>query len=215
VSSIVGFILTLKGQAFSSILCKPQRFNLDRVYHRYRSKGQAPVLPFVDWCSPAGHSKFLRPTKSIRERFKHTYNSIMDDIVQDAVENKEQEDRKSNVDTATDDNGFGEPRIVVVGCGGAGNNTINRLYNIGVDGADTVALNTDKQHLKQIQADTKILVGKEQTKGLGAGGEPSVGEKATKQSASTIKEVLSDAGHGVHHCGDGRWHGYWRSSGCR
>jgi len=72
----------------------------------------------------------------------------MDDIVQDAVENKEQEDRKSNVDTATDDNGFGEPRIVVVGCGGAGNNTINRLYNIGVDGADTVALNTDKQHLK-------------------------------------------------------------------
>jgi len=117
----------------------------------------------------------------------------MDDIVQDAVENKEQEDRKSNVDTATDDNDFGEPRIVVVGCGGAGNNTINRLYNIGVDGADTVALNTDKQHLKQIQADTKILVGKEQTKGLGAGGEPSVGEKATKQSASTIKEVLSDA----------------------
>jgi len=52
--------------------------------------------------------------------------------------------------------GFGDPRIVIVGCGGAGNNTVNRLYNIGVEGADTVAINTDKQHLKMIEADTKI-----------------------------------------------------------
>jgi len=43
---------------------------------------------------------------------------------------------------------FGDPRIVIVGCGGAGNNTVNRQANIGVGSADTVAINTDKQHLK-------------------------------------------------------------------
>ncbi|MFW5948202.1 MAG: cell division protein FtsZ, partial [Halolamina sp.] len=83
----------------------------------------------------------------------------MQDIVQDALDNAEAERSMQDVDSDGDDE-FGDPRIVIVGAGGAGNNTINRLYNIGVEGAETVAINTDKQHLKMIEADTKILVGK-------------------------------------------------------
>ncbi|WP_266075597.1 cell division protein FtsZ [Haladaptatus caseinilyticus] len=115
----------------------------------------------------------------------------MQDIVQEALENAESEQREMDA-VATGDE-FGDPRIVIVGCGGAGNNTINRLYNIGVDGADTVAINTDKQHLKMIEADTKILVGKSLTSGLGAGGDPSMGERATEMAQGTVKEVLGDA----------------------
>ncbi|WP_135667230.1 cell division protein FtsZ [Halorhabdus rudnickae] len=113
----------------------------------------------------------------------------MQDIVNSALEHEEQESR----DVDADGEDFGDPRIVIVGCGGAGNNTVNRLYNIGVEGADTIALNTDKQHLKMIEADTKILVGKSLTNGLGAGGDPSMGERATEMAQGTIKEVLGDA----------------------
>ncbi|SNR35920.1 cell division protein FtsZ [Halorubrum vacuolatum] len=115
----------------------------------------------------------------------------MQDIVQDALENAEAEKRE--MDASMDDDEFGDPRIVIVGCGGAGNNTINRLYNIGVDGADTVAINTDKQHLKMVEADTKILVGKSLTAGLGAGGDPKMGERATEMAQGTIKDVLGEA----------------------
>ncbi|GGN13547.1 cell division protein FtsZ [Halarchaeum nitratireducens] len=116
----------------------------------------------------------------------------MQDIVNDALENAEAEQRDLS-DVDSDDSEFGDPRIVIIGCGGAGNNTVNRLYNIGVEGADTVAINTDKQHLQMIEADTKILVGKSLTNGLGAGGDPSMGERATEMAQGTIKEVLGDA----------------------
>jgi len=116
----------------------------------------------------------------------------MQDIVQEALENAEEEKRDMEA-IADDDDEFGDPRIVIVGCGGAGNNTVNRLYNIGVDGAETIAINTDKQHLKMIEADTKILVGKSLTNGLGAGGDPSMGERATEMAQGTIKDVLGNA----------------------
>ncbi|WP_336021895.1 cell division protein FtsZ [Halobellus salinisoli] len=115
----------------------------------------------------------------------------MQDIVREAMQRDEEE--REQAAEAPDDDEFGNPRIVIVGCGGAGNNTVNRLYNIGVDGADTVAINTDKQHLKMIEADTKILVGKSLTQGLGAGGDPSMGERATEMAQGTIKEVLGEA----------------------
>jgi cell division protein FtsZ len=115
----------------------------------------------------------------------------MQEIVNDALEHAEDEERERNDAENIDE--FGDPRIVVVGCGGAGNNTVNRLYNIGVDGADTVAINTDKQHLQMINADTKVLVGKTLTQGLGAGGDPSMGERATEMARGTIKDVLSGA----------------------
>ncbi len=112
----------------------------------------------------------------------------MQDIVNEALVRDEQEKEQM-----ADAEGFGDPRIVVVGCGGAGNNTVNRLYNIGVDGADTIAINTDKQHLKMVEADTKILVGKSLTNGLGAGGDPKMGERAAEMAQGTLKDVLSDA----------------------
>ncbi|KZX49713.1 cell division protein FtsZ [Haloarcula sp. K1] len=114
----------------------------------------------------------------------------MQDIVNEALERDEEEQKQFTDD---DVDGFGDPRIVIIGCGGAGNNSVNRLYNIGIEGADTIAINTDKQHLKMIEADTKILIGKSLTNGLGAGGDPSMGERATEMGIGTIKEALGDA----------------------
>jgi len=114
----------------------------------------------------------------------------MQDIVQEAMEHSDREKKKQET---ADVSQFGEPSIVIVGCGGAGNNTVNRLHNVGVEGADTVAINTDRQHLQTIEADTKILVGKSLTRGLGAGGDPSMGERATEMAQGTIKDVLGDA----------------------
>jgi cell division protein FtsZ len=114
----------------------------------------------------------------------------MQDIVESALENAELEKQRRD---ETELEEFGDPRIVVVGCGGAGNNTVNRLYNIGVEGAETIAINTDKQHLQMIEADTRVLVGKSLTQGLGAGGDPEMGQRATEMAQSTIKEVLTGA----------------------
>lgn len=84
-------------------------------------------------------------------------------------------------------------RIVVVGCGGAGNNTVNRLSSMGIKGAKTVAINTDARHLARIKADNRILIGRDLTRGLGAGGHPEVGKKAAEETGSEIKRLLKDA----------------------
>ncbi len=88
---------------------------------------------------------------------------------------------------------FGTPNIVVVGCGGSGNNTINRLKNIGVDGVTTIAVNTDRQHLEMIKADKKVLIGRSITKGLGAGGYPEIGRKAAELARGTLEDLLAGA----------------------
>lgn len=116
----------------------------------------------------------------------------MKDIVKDAMEHEEEEQYNEEA-VADDPEEFGSPQIVVVGAGGAGNNTVNRLHSIGVEGADIVAVNTDKQHLQAIDADTKILVGKSLTEGLGAGGDPDMGKRATEMAQSTLRDVLGDA----------------------
>lgn len=86
-----------------------------------------------------------------------------------------------------------QARIKVVGCGGGGNNTLQRIAEIGVDGAKTIAINTDAQDLIDTKADRKILIGRELTKGLGAGAVPKVGEESAKESESDIKESLRDS----------------------
>ena len=63
--------------------------------------------------------------------------------------------------------GVPDPRILIVGCGGSGNNTLNRITHLGVEGAVTVAINTDKQHLDHTRA-LQNLVGRHITRGLGA-----------------------------------------------
>lgn len=83
-------------------------------------------------------------------------------------------------------------RIKVIGCGGGGNNTINRIAEVGVKGATTVAVNTDAQDLLYTTADVKILIGKETTKGMGAGSIPKIGEEAARENESEIREVLKD-----------------------
>lgn len=83
-----------------------------------------------------------------------------------------------------------EARIMVIGAGGAGNNTITRLTQMGIQGATTVAINTDVKHLSISQAHKKILLGKELTRGLGAGGYPDVGRKAAEESAMELKKLM-------------------------
>src|SRR3989338_2969948 len=84
-------------------------------------------------------------------------------------------------------------RIKVIGIGGAGNNTINRIFEIGIIGVETIAINTDAQDLIATVADKKMLIGKELTAGLGAGSDPKVGENAAKETESDIKEALRDS----------------------
>lgn len=88
---------------------------------------------------------------------------------------------------------MGQARIVVIGCGGAGNNTVKRLMTIGVQGAECIAINTDKQHLAVTTAHRKLLIGEKITRGLGAGGYPHVGQAAAEESAQQLSELLRDA----------------------
>ncbi len=81
----------------------------------------------------------------------------------------------------------------VVGCGGAGNNTITRMMEVGIEGVQTIALNTDAQDLFYSDSNVKLLIGKELTSGLGAGGNPEVGMEAAKESRDDIKKVLEGA----------------------
>ncbi len=118
----------------------------------------------------------------------------MESFVQDALKMAEKEQQlKRAAGAAEDVDDFGTPKIVVVGCGGGGNNTVNRLYNIGVAGAETIAINTDKIHLDITQADKKILIGKSITRGLGAGGFPEIGKRAAELARGTLEEVLKNA----------------------
>ncbi|HIH11718.1 TPA: cell division protein FtsZ [Candidatus Woesearchaeota archaeon] len=84
-------------------------------------------------------------------------------------------------------------RIKVIGCGGGGNNTINRISEVGIKGIETVALNTDAQDLLYTTADKKLLIGKQLTQGLGAGSNPKVGEEAAKESEQDLKKLLEGA----------------------
>jgi cell division protein FtsZ len=83
-----------------------------------------------------------------------------------------------------------QAKIMVFGCGGGGSNTITRLTDMNIQGAVTVAVNTDAKHLAITKAHKKILIGKELTKGMGAGGFPDVGRKAAEESKEAIKAAL-------------------------
>ena len=101
----------------------------------------------------------------------------------------------SNVDyykLAEQEFGFAikKANIAVFGCGGAGQNTVTRLSEIGIEGARTIAINTDAKHLAVGKADKKILIGRELTRGLGCGGHPEVGRKSAEESRNEIKEML-------------------------
>ncbi len=93
----------------------------------------------------------------------------------------------------TDDLLFGHAVIKVVGCGGAGNNAVDRMITSGLGNVSYIAVNTDFQALDKSKAPTKILLGRKVTGGLGAGNDPAVGEKAAEEEVETIKEHLKGA----------------------
>ncbi|MBI4146199.1 cell division protein FtsZ [Candidatus Woesearchaeota archaeon] len=93
--------------------------------------------------------------------------------------------------------------IKVVGCGGGGNNTINRIAEVGIQGAETIGINTDAQDLLYTTADKKILIGRERTKGMGAGSDPKLGEEAARENEHDIKNALQNADMVFITCGMG------------
>ncbi|MDD1655893.1 MAG: cell division protein FtsZ, partial [Methanomicrobiales archaeon] len=115
----------------------------------------------------------------------------MQSLIDEAVKNAEMEKTDGKVNE--DEDFLGNPRIMVIGCGGAGNNTINRLYHMGIAGAETIAINTDKQHLDMIQAGKRVLIGKSLTKGLGAGGYPDIGKRAAEMARPTLESLMESA----------------------
>lgn len=139
----------------------------------------------------------------------------MDSIVEDAIDEAEAEADSDGAQTTPDTEGRNhndintsghmsdeelrdvledlETNITVVGCGGGGGNTVNRMKEEGIHGAKLVAANTDVQHLVEVNADTKILMGQQKTHGRGAGSLPQVGEEAALESQDEIYEALEGA----------------------
>lgn len=123
-------------------------------------------------------------------------------FIDDAIKESEQrtDNQKSSVNINSElDAELGDmitsskTNIFVVGTGGAGNNTISRLTEVGIEGAETITVNTDAQDLFYSNADNKILLGRKTSGGLGAGGEPEVGEECAEESEDDIRSHLEGA----------------------
>ncbi|MBU0496393.1 MAG: cell division protein FtsZ [Candidatus Thermoplasmatota archaeon] len=113
----------------------------------------------------------------------------LNSFIATAIENKTQEENNRKID----DSMFGSPRITIIGCGGAGGNTITRLNKLGVTGAKTIAINTDKMALDLVEADHKLLIGGRLTRGLGAGGSPDIGDRAARESIHELEELIKES----------------------
>lgn len=133
----------------------------------------------------------------------------MDSLVDDAIDEAEQDDsaQQNSVDQRTpmdNDKGMTQDEIdniakslsttiSVVGCGGGGCNTLNRIAEEGIDGAELIAVNTDAQDLQQSKADTIQLIGKDSCGGRGAGSVPRRGEEAARENMDEIESLVSDS----------------------
>ncbi len=127
----------------------------------------------------------------------------MDTIIREANERKENSEYEGSFDVGSSVNDIDREleqllskqtaKIKVVGAGGAGNNTIDRVKEVGITGAETIAINTDAQDLLYTKADQKVLIGREITGGLGAGSIPKIGEEAARESEQDIKKKIHGA----------------------
>ncbi|MFB6297722.1 MAG: cell division protein FtsZ, partial [Salinirussus sp.] len=143
----------------------------------------------------------------------------MDSIIDDAIEEAEEAEETADPSQGGTDSGSGgssaeeptqsgqmtdeelssvvdelETTITVVGCGGAGGNTVTRMMDEGIHGAKLVAANTDAQHLAdEVAADTKILIGRQRTGGRGAGSVPKIGEEAAQENIEDIQQSIEDS----------------------
>jgi cell division protein FtsZ len=137
----------------------------------------------------------------------------MDSIIDDAMEEANEEREDPSSETVSEQTGTNredvstsgqmtdeeladvvkdlETKITVVGCGGAGGNTVTRMMEEGIHGAKLVAANTDAQHLAdEVAADTKILIGRKRTGGRGAGSVPKIGEEAAQENIEDIQQSI-------------------------
>lgn len=87
----------------------------------------------------------------------------------------------------------GKAKIIVTGIGGGGCNAVNRMIEAGLKHVDFIAINTDKQDLDVCKAETKLQIGEKLTKGLGAGGNPEVGQMSAEENIEDITKMLSGA----------------------
>ena len=94
-------------------------------------------------------------------------------------------------------------KIIVIGVGGAGNNAVNRLVEEAIGGVEFVGVNTDKQALTLCKAPTVLQIGEKITKGLGAGAQPEVGQKAAEESIEEVKKIIEGADMVFVTCGMG------------
>jgi cell division protein FtsZ len=137
-------------------------------------------------------------------------DSIIDDAIEEAEEERDgkegpKEDGQSETTSREEPSTSGqmtdeeladvvedlETKITVVGCGGAGGNTVTRMTEEGIHGAKLVAANTDAQHLAdEVEADAKILIGRKRTGGRGAGSVPKIGEEAAQENIEDIQDSI-------------------------
>ena len=94
-------------------------------------------------------------------------------------------------------------KIIVIGVGGAGNNAVNRMVEETIGGVEFVGVNTDKQALTLCKAPTVLQIGEKITKGLGAGAQPEVGQKAAEESIEDVKQIMEGADMVFVTCGMG------------
>ncbi|MDP2718041.1 MAG: cell division protein FtsZ [Candidatus Micrarchaeota archaeon] len=112
----------------------------------------------------------------------------MEDLVKEALNKPVSSGKSADFDV------FETPRIMVVGTGGGGCNSINRLAKAGIKGADLVAINTDKMHLLTVSESVKkLLIGASLTRGLGAGGYPEMGAKCADVSREALEKTFDKA----------------------
>ncbi len=95
--------------------------------------------------------------------------------------------------TESEDNSLPIPKIFVIGVGGAGQNAVNHMIDSELNDVEFVCINTDKQALSNSKAKIKIQIGSKITKGLGAGANPQIGEKAAEEDQAKIREAIKDA----------------------
>ncbi len=84
------------------------------------------------------------------------------------------------------------PKICIVGCGGGGSNSVHRIGRLGLQGVDTIAINTDKFHLSKITSGKHLLIGEHATYGYGTGGNPELGEKLAYEAMEDIEKIVTN-----------------------